>query len=176
MFIVIVMSALLCAIIIFIIFSFVIFARDSYRKIHFGIISPADGKVVVAKDGCVAIEMGLCDVHINRIPYDGKVISVKHYSGKHFWISSKRFKENEHAITDICTKYGIMRVIQRAGIFGRRIKVYVKESQYVKKGDKLGAILFGSRVEIYYPKNIGELVVKHKDKLLAGETICKLND
>ncbi|PIV69333.1 MAG: phosphatidylserine decarboxylase family protein, partial [Euryarchaeota archaeon CG01_land_8_20_14_3_00_38_12] len=64
---------------------------------------------------------------------------------------------------------GIIRIVQIAGIFARRIVPYIKEGDAVRKGQRIGIIRFGSRVDLYLPKNI-EITVKKGENVLSGKT------
>ncbi|MCX8174495.1 MAG: phosphatidylserine decarboxylase [Thermoplasmata archaeon] len=149
------------------------FFRDPERKIGEGIVSPADGVVTDAgeREGCqfISIFMNLHDVHVNRAPEEGKILSVKHFPGKHRVAFGNRVNENEHALIEMETGHGRLRVIQIAGIFARRISTYVKPGDRVKKGDRIGIIFLGSRVCLYLPAG-AMLRVKKGAKVRAGET------
>jgi len=80
--------------------------------------------------------------------------------------------ENENNQILIKTNIGSMKVIQIAGFIARRIVCFVKKSQNIKKGQKLGLIKLGSQVCLIMPDVKGmELKIKKGDKLKAGETI-----
>lgn len=162
-----------------------VFFRDPDRKIPLGegiFVSPADGKVILVKDAYekeylgtetkeISIFMSIFDVHINRSPCDGKVILVKHSSGK-FFVAHKDIAsfENENTVVVIEGKYGKILVKQVAGFIARRIVCRLKIGDQLKKGEKYGMIKFGSRLDIYLPKDT-KINVKVGDKVRAGETI-----
>ncbi|MCD6512833.1 MAG: phosphatidylserine decarboxylase [Thermoplasmata archaeon] len=148
---------------------FVYFFRDMPRKIEDGIISPADG-VVVEKDGKISIFMSVFDMHVNLSPYDGVVKSMKYTKGLHKPAYGDVSK-NERMEIVMETDIGEIVVVQIAGIFARRIVPYVNEGDRVKKGDKIGVIKFGSRVEVILPEN-AKIVVDRGRKIKAGETIA----
>ncbi|MEM3395705.1 MAG: phosphatidylserine decarboxylase [Thermoplasmata archaeon] len=149
------------------------FFRDPERKIGDGIVSPADGVVTDAceRDGgkFLSIFMNVHDVHVNRSPEQGKILSVKHFPGKHGVAFGSKVRENEHAVIELETRHGRLRIVQIAGIFARRISTYVKPGDVVKKGERIGIIFFGSRVELYLPPD-AVLQVKKGEKVKAGET------
>lgn len=151
---------------------FIFFFRDVKRSIGNGIISPADGKILYANGNKISIFMSLFDMHINLMPYDGKIASMKYYKGMHK-PAYGNVDKNERLEIKIESEIGEMKLVQIAGIFARRIVPYVKEGDYVKKGHKIGIIRFGSRVELYLPKNC-EIIVKRGQKIKAGETMAIL--
>ena len=157
------------SILFFLIFLFFLFFfRDPYRKIEEGIVSPADGRVV-ENDEKISIFMNVWDVHVNRAPFLGEIEKMEHRAGKH----APAFKEkggNERLVISLKTEIGIIKIIQIAGICARRIVPYVKEGNFVKKGDKIGIVRFGSKVEVHMPKNVN-VVAKKGDKIKAGQTI-----
>ena len=149
---------------------FIYFFRDVKRKIGNGIISPADGKVLYAKGNKISIFMNIFDMHVNLAPYEGKIIRMEYKKGEHK-PAYKDVSKNERMEIYMDTNIGEIVIIQIAGIFARRILPYVKEGDYVKKGDKIGIIKFGSRVETILPKNC-KVLVKEGKKIKAGDTIA----
>ncbi len=149
---------------------FLFFFRDMPRSIEEGIISPADGKVMHAEDGRVSIFMSLLDMHVNLMPCDGKIVGMRHYPGRHAPAYGDVGK-NERMEIDIESSAGRVRVIQIAGMVARRIVPYVEEGDVLKKGEKMGIIRFGSRVDVILPEK-WRVVVKRGQKIKAGETIA----
>ena len=148
---------------------FLYFFRDAKREIKDGIISPADGKVVEAGEK-ISIFMSIFDMHVNLAPYHGKIKKMVYKKGEHKPAYGD-VSRNERMEIYMETEIGEIVVIQIAGIFARRIVPYVKEGDEVKKGDKIGIIKFGSRVELILPKNV-DIVVRKGDKIKAGETVA----
>lgn len=150
-----------------------IFFRDPERKIGEGIVSPADGKVIEVKQEGeeikISIFMNLHNVHVNRIPILGKVISMIYIKGSHLPAFNKNSERNERMITTLQTEIGIVKITQIAGIFARRIKPYIKEGQLINKGERMGIIMFGSRVDLQMPNKF-VIKVKKGDKVLAGSS------
>ena len=144
------------------------------------IISPADGKIVkvveikdpdVGDAKLVSIFLNVFNVHVNRVPIDGKVISTKYRPGKFLAaFNHKASDENEQVVTIISHKTGNYKVKQIAGLIARRIICYAKEGLIVHKGGRLGFIRFGSRTDIIMPLNI-KLNVKLGEKVKGGKTI-----
>lgn len=151
------------------------FFRDPRRKPEDkGVVSPADGKVISIEKTDkleISIFMRLHDVHVNRIPISGEITDMKHKDGKHF--PAFLDVENEKLTTDIKTKKGIFEISQIAGLIARRITPYIKKGDKVKKGQKLGIIAFGSRVDMKFPRkyNKKHLNIEKGDKVKAGKTV-----
>lgn len=162
-----------------------IFFRDPERNIseREGIfVSPADGKVILIKDVYekdylkdeskeISIFMSLLNVHVNRSPCDGKVSLIKHSPGK-FLIAHKDASsiENENIVMVIEGKDGKIVVRQVAGFLARRIVCRAKVGDELRRGERYGMIKFGSRLDVYLPKDV-KIKVKVGDKVKAGETI-----
>lgn len=162
------------------------FFRDPNRitpRENKGIISPADGKVISIDEHFenrflkekvvkISIFMSLWDVHINRIPLDGKISDILYKTGKFFAaFTNKASNLNEH--NAILLKTGDQRhilLIQIAGIIARRIVCRIKTGDKVTRGQKFGMICFGSRVEIYLPLDT-QLKIKVGEYVKGGETI-----
>jgi phosphatidylserine decarboxylase len=145
------------------------------------LISPADGKVTEIREIMeddflgyaatrVSIFMSLASVHVNRAPGDGRIVRVEHRPGK-FELAWKTEvdKENERNYILIESDNEKILVVQIAGFLARRITSYVHEGDTVKRGDPLGIIAFGSRVDIYIPKSYESMVELH-EMVKAGMT------
>jgi phosphatidylserine decarboxylase len=169
---------------IFLIFSMYFF-RDPERtapKAENVVVSPADGRVVVVKNVYdnkfiigkakqISIFMSPLDVHVNRIPTDGKVEYLKYHKGEFgAAFEDKASENNERCEFGIETKYGKILFTQVAGFIARRIVYKIKIGDTVKKGERFGMIKFGSRVDIVVPEEWTEKV-KKGDHVSAGETI-----
>ena len=119
----------------------------------------------------IAVLMNVFNVHVNRCPVDGKVVQTKYRTGKKLSAFNRRAEyENEHADSDIETASGMVRIRQIAGIIARRVVTRVKDGDVLKKGDRIGLIRFGSRVDVFFPKDYMPVVSKG-DHVRAGETI-----
>jgi phosphatidylserine decarboxylase len=146
------------------------------------VISPADGKVIKVEDvemkGAIAgkfkkisIFMNVFNVHVNRIPYQGKIEAINYHEGK--FVSAnldKASSDNERNAIRICTDNdSSIWVVQIAGLIARRIVCWIKIGDMVKKGDRFGLIRFGSRVDVYLPED-SRVIAKIGEKVRAGET------
>ena len=145
------------------------------------LISPADGKVTEIKEMLesdflgfetirVSIFMSLASVHVNRSPWPGRITRIEHRPGK-FKLAWKTEvdKENERNYILIEGENEKFLVVQIAGFLARRITSYVQEGDMVKRGEPVGIIAFGSRVDIYFPKTHDCMVQLH-DMVKAGKT------
>lgn len=160
----------------------IFFFRDPKRMPPLGddiILAPADGEVVFAGDyegdfgrrKRIGIFMRIYDVHINRIPFSGVVEEIVYLPGK-FLIASKDIapESNERNILKVKTDKGDYIIIQVAGKLARRIVCRVKKGEKVKRGERFGMIMFGSRVEILLPPST-QILIRKGDKVKGGETI-----
>lgn len=145
------------------------------------ILSIADGTILsveeiendfIGRNGKkVSIFLSVFNVHINRIPVDGKIEYVKYSSGKFLKAFEKDASDNNEQ-TEIGLDFGSGKMIfkQIVGILARRIEYNLEEDQIVKGGDIFGMIHFGSRAELFLPANV-EVIVRPGQKVKAGETI-----
>jgi phosphatidylserine decarboxylase len=146
------------------------------------VISPADGKIVIIKDVYegeflkekakqISIFMSPLNVHVNRIPIDGKVEYLKYVPGEYLVaFHEKADKRNERTEIGIENSKGKVFFTQVAGFIARRIVCDLKFGDSVKMGNRFGMIKFGSRSDVIVPAN-WKLKVKLGDTVTAGETI-----
>lgn len=164
----------------------VYFFRDPERLIpgeEKAILSPADGRIIQV-DSCVeerflkgpalkvSIFMSLFDVHINRIPFSGKIVDLLYQPGKFFRANlPKASVINEQNTLFLEAADGTRLVfIQIAGLIARRIICWVRRGDEVTKGQRFGLIAFGSRVDLYLPAQ-ARLVTQIGQKVLGGQSI-----
>ena len=147
------------------------------------ILSPADGKVVsikkiessgISEGGEMRISVFLSplDVHINRSPVRGVVEEMKYQKGRFFAaFREEASDDNERNELRIVDPQGqTLRVVQIAGVLARRIVCYVKPGDCLERGQKLGMIMFGSRVDLFVPKGSRVDVVQGQ-KVKAGLSV-----
>ncbi|SDO82189.1 phosphatidylserine decarboxylase family protein [Desulforhopalus singaporensis] len=162
------------------------FFRDPERFVppdDDALVSPADGKVISVEETedavftkhrvCkISIFMNVFNVHVNRIPFDGKVESVLYRPGKFYSADSpKGGLENEYCGTVITTSAGQkLAFVQIAGLIARRIVCWLEPGDVIVKGRRFGLIRFGSRVDLYLPADTA-IQVAVGDKVRAGETV-----
>lgn len=150
------------------------------------IIAPADGVVQSVKNSVppaelnmgdetctrVTIFMNVFNVHVNRVPVDGKIIRQAYTPGKYLNASlEKACEDNErHAILMETSSGNNIAFVQIAGLVARRILNWVDDGQEMKAGERFGLIRFGSRVDVYLPKGVHSLVAVGQSAI-AGETV-----
>jgi len=150
------------------------------------VISPADGLVQTIEESIppaelemgndslnrIAIFMNVFDVHVNRIPIGGEISKLSYRPGKFFNASldkASELNERQSIRLTLPNKTEIA-FVQIAGLIARRIKCDIKEDEMVETGQRFGLIRFGSRVDIYLPKQVPILVVAGQ-RAFAGETV-----
>jgi len=165
---------------------FFVFFRDPERKTAEGIVACADGKIReitelndkdVGKCFKISTFMNVQNVHVNRMVFDGKIKSVTHFSGFHLPAFKKESEKNERIVIIVETTIGIIKIVQIAGTLARRIVPYVKKDDILKKGQRIGIIRLGSRVDVYLPcAKIKNITVRIGCRVKAGEDrIAEIN-
>jgi phosphatidylserine decarboxylase len=146
------------------------------------VVAPADGVIIYLGNAYedhigeemlkASIFMSVFNVHINRAPFSGYVHETFHKSGKFLDARSEKSTfENEQNGIILVTEKGIkLAFIQVAGLIARRIVSYPDKGGFLQRGERYGLIRFGSRVDVYLPKNF-DLRVALGNKTIAGETI-----
>jgi phosphatidylserine decarboxylase len=157
------------------------FFRDPERVSPDGegiVVSPADGKVVSVDDVSdadgrrVSIFLSPLDVHINRAPMNGRVADVRYQTG-HFLAAykGKASDENERNAIELVDDAGTtLRIVQIAGFLARRIVCDVGRGDSLKRGERFGMIMFGSRVDLFLPR-VATVEVHPGQRVRGGETI-----
>ncbi len=155
------------------------FFRDPARVVAGdakSVLSPADGRIVVIEPtrdpwldrDCLKISvfMNVFNVHSNRSPVDGTVIRRWYHPGKFVNADlDKASVENERNALHIRTADGQdVTCVQVAGLIARRILCYVEAGKDLVRGERYGFIRFGSRVDLYLPKDV-------RVKVGVGETV-----
>ena len=138
------------------------------------IVSPADGKVVrlerVGNVTRMSIFLSLFDVHVNRSPIAGRIEAMDYRPGKFLVaFNDKASTDNERNI--IMVNDGRITIVftQIAGIVARRIVCWKKKGDVVTKGELVGLIRFGSRVDVLFPAGT-EATVSVGDRVKGGST------
>ena len=159
------------------------FFRDPQRipPNNDGFLSPGDGKVVqiidvedaeIGKAKQISIFLSVFNVHSQRVPLSGKVISKTYNSGKFLAaFNHKASLDNEQTVVMFETKSGKMyKIKQIAGLIARRILNYMEPENRVERGQRLGFIRFGSRVDIIVPPEF-QIDVSLGDMVRGNQTI-----
>lgn len=167
------------------------FFRDPPRQPPAGeglFISPADGTVtdvtpvgpesLLGRDGTrVGIFMSVFSVHVNRAPFAGRIDGIVHKDGAFLDVRDPAgWERNESATITMTARVGgvnypvVFRQI--AGLIARRIVTDLAAGQEVARGQRIGMIKFGSRMELLVPRElVGEVRVAVGRKVYAGKTV-----
>jgi phosphatidylserine decarboxylase len=138
------------------------------------VVSPADGRVLKIQDNQLSIFMNIHNVHVNRSPVDGEVIDIRYHKGGKLPAFHKESDKNERNSITIRTRLGNVIVTQISGAVIRRIVCYVKQNEILGRGQRIGMIRFGSRVDVALPSGYS-FVVSRGQRVKAGKTtIAKL--
>jgi phosphatidylserine decarboxylase len=161
------------------------FFRDPERTVPQSagaVVSPADGRVIVVKDifeptylkqevKQISIFLSVFNVHVNRSPISGTVETVKYNPGK-FHVASvdKASLDNEQTAMVISDGKHKVLVKQIAGLIARRIVCYAEPGDAIRTGERYGLIRFGSRVDIFLPRD-ADLKVKVGDRVTGARDV-----
>jgi phosphatidylserine decarboxylase len=162
------------------------FFRDPERFIppeENALVSPADGKIIIVENVSdnlftqgkaikISIFMNVFNVHVNRIPFTGRIEKIIYTPGKFYSAdSTKGALQNEYCAAILQTDNGKkLAFVQIAGLIARRIICWLEPEDRVTKGRRFGLIRFGSRVDLYLPPET-ELAVQIGQKVRAGESV-----
>ena len=111
------------------------------------------------------------DVHVNRMPVGGRVVSVKYKPGR-FLPAYRADAADLNEFTEVVVDHDGTRVVVRqiVGILARRIVCRVKEGDEVRAGDRFGVMKFGSRMDVFLPRD-ATLHVSVGQKVRGGVTL-----
>ena len=152
---------------------FIIFFRDPQRSPpgdEGDAVSPADGKVISLQNRTICIFMNIHNVHVNRAPLSGLVTHIDYKPGGYIPAFNKDSDVNERNHVVMKTASGTLELTQIAGVLTRRIVSYISEGAELKRGERIGMIRFGSRVDVTMPEGY-VFTVKLNDAIKAGQTI-----
>jgi phosphatidylserine decarboxylase len=163
---------------------FTYFFRDPEREVPSGpglVVSPADGRVMIAgpTDGRwappgdwkqITIFLSPMDVHINRTPVEGRVTRIAYRPGKFLPAYQEDASDNELNEIWIDSNGQAVVVRQVVGILARRIVCRVAEGQMLQRGERIGLMKFGSRMDVFLPSDAA-LSVRVGEHVVAGETV-----
>jgi phosphatidylserine decarboxylase len=160
------------------------FFRDPDRQVPQGadlVVSPADGRVMIAgpSDGRwappgewkqVTIFLSPMDVHINRSPVDGVATRIDYRPGK--FLPAYDEGSNDNELNEIWIDHNGRTIVVRqvVGILARRIVCRIDEGQRVERGERIGLMKFGSRMDVFLPPS-AELAVSVGQRVVGGETV-----
>ncbi len=151
-----------------------VFYRDPARTpAGEGILAPADGRVkeLAIEDGYlhVAIFLNIHNVHVVRAPATGEVTSIERVDGHRHPSFLGRAAHN----AGIAVEADEWTTTLRAGLIARRVTAYVDHGDRIGRGERIGHIAFGSRVDLRVPGTFDEddLAIEVGDRVRAGETV-----
>ena len=163
---------------------FAYFFRDPDRLVPAApgpVVSPADGRIMIAGPTDhrwappgdwkqVTIFLSPIDVHINRTPVEGRVTRIAYRPGKFLPAYDAAANDNELNELWIDSNGRTVVVRQVVGILARRIVCRVVEGQQLARGERIGLMKFGSRMDVFLPTD-ADLRVRVGEQVVAGETV-----
>jgi phosphatidylserine decarboxylase len=168
---------------------FVFFFRDPDRRVPAGpnlVVSPADARIMTVADApgpgappgqwkYISMFLSPLDVHVNRMPVEGRVARVEYHPGSFLPAYRKEAGElNEWTEVWIDSPGGPVVVRQIVGVLARRIVCRARPGDIAERGQRYGVMKFGSRMDMFLPVT-ATVLVKAGDKVVGGETtIAKL--
>ena len=163
---------------------FVYFFRDPDRHVPADpdvIVSPADGRVMIAgpSDGRwsppgdwkqVTIFLSPLDVHVNRSPVAGRITRVEYRPGT--FLPAYDQASNDNELNEVWVDHEGQTVVFRqvVGMLARRIVCRVREGDEVLRGERIGLMKFGSRMDVFLPPD-ADLLVEVGARVVGGETV-----
>ncbi len=145
------------------------FFRDPQRRtptMRGQIVSPADGRIssihklehyepLGGPAVCIRVFLSVLDVHVNRSPVHGRVVSITHKDGQHLNALKAESAELNESVTIVLehpSHHDIVAVVRQvAGAIARRIVCATKPGEILQRGERFGLIKFGSTTEVYLP-------------------------
>jgi phosphatidylserine decarboxylase len=161
---------------------FLWFFRDPERAIPDGpgvVVSPADGKVTavsrLTENGRgkqrISIFLNVFDVHVNRAPISGTITGLSYQKGKFGnAMSAGSSDANEQNVVTVKGDGQIVTFKQIAGLLARRIVFNPRTGDKLERGQRVGLIKFGSRVDVLLDENV-DIQVKVGDRVAGGSSI-----
>jgi phosphatidylserine decarboxylase len=158
------------------------FFRDPERVIPAdpgAIVAPADGRVVVVTDESnagrpgkrISIFLAIWNVHVNRSPAAGVIANLNYRPGKFYAaMRPSASADNEQNVITLATDAGEIVFKQIAGLIARRVVFWKKAGERVARGERIGLVRFGSRADLWLPRD-SELLVKVGDHVKGGSSV-----
>jgi phosphatidylserine decarboxylase len=163
---------------------FAYFFRDPDRRVpgESGmVVSPADGKVMIAGSSDprwappgewtqVTIFLSPLDVHMNRAPVGGRITRIEYRPGK--FLPAYKHEANDNELNEIWIESGGRTFVVRqvVGVLARRIVCRVHEGDEVARGERIGLMKFGSRMDVFMPADF-EILASVGQRVVGGESI-----
>jgi phosphatidylserine decarboxylase len=158
------------------------FFRDPERAIPDdpgALVSPADGRIVAVTDEesagvagkRISIFLAIWNVHVNRSPAAGTITKMEYRPGKFLAAMMARAStENEQNVISLSTASGAMVFKQIAGLIARRVVCWKKAGDIVERGERIGLVRFGSRVDLWVPRD-AQILVTLGDNVKGGSSV-----
>ena len=143
------------------------------------VVSPADGRIMELADESVeghpgqriSIFLSIWDVHVNRAPMAGRFRAVEYRPGRFYnAMRSRASMENEQNIIHLQTERGEMVFKQIAGAIARRVVCWKAPGDRVKLGERIGLIRFGSRMDVWLPRD-AEILARPGQHVSGGISV-----
>jgi phosphatidylserine decarboxylase len=166
---------------------FAYFFRDPERQVPQGaglVVAPADGRVMIAGPSDqrwappgewkqVTIFLSPMDVHINRSPVAGRITRIEYRPGR--FLPAYDEGSNANELNEIWIDHDGRPVVVRqvVGILARRIVCRVSEGDAVERGQRIGLMKFGSRMDVFLPPDAGLQTVVG-ERVVAGESVLAI--
>ncbi len=158
------------------------FFRDPDRSIPTErglIVAPADGRVVVVKQESqrgragkrISIFLAIWNVHVNRAPASGTITQLNYKPGKFLaaWDDNASLQNEQNVFTQ-ATEHGEIVYKQIAGLIARRVVAWKKAGDVVARGERIGLVRFGSRVDLWLPRE-AEILVRVGENVKGGSSV-----
>ena len=163
---------------------FAYFFRDPDRRIPQApalVVSPADGRVIIAGPADprwappgewkqITIFLSPTDVHINRTPVEGRITRIEYRPGR--FLPAYNANSNDNELNEIWITSGGKTIVVRqvVGILARRIVCRVNEGDILERGQRIGLMKFGSRMDVFLPTS-ADICVDVGGHVVGGETV-----
>ena len=164
---------------------FLFFFRDPDRVVTQtakAVLSPADGRVMVAGAPTgpefpagswqqISIFLSPMDVHVNRMPVEGRVAKVRYHPGR-FLPAYRPAASDLNEYTEVWVDHGGQPIVVRqiVGVLARRIVCRTKEGDQVQAGQRFGVMKFGSRIDVFVPAS-AEIKIRVGDRVVGAVTV-----
>jgi phosphatidylserine decarboxylase len=164
---------------------FAYFFRDPERQVPTEpglVVSPADGRIVIAGDEAdarwsppgqwkqITIFLSPMDVHMNRTPVAGRVTRIEYKEGT--FLPAYKIDASLNELNEVWIDYHGEPIVIRqiVGVLARRIVCRVVEGQTLERGERIGLMKFGSRMDVFLPPR-AEILIEAGQQVVAGETV-----
>jgi phosphatidylserine decarboxylase len=143
------------------------------------IVSPADGRIMLVVEEPhagqpgrrISVFLSIFDVHVNRSPVAGRITAIKYRTGKFYAAMRGRASaENEQNAFFVQCERGEVVFTQIAGWVARRIICWKSPGDSVMRGERVGMIRFGSRMDIWLPEG-AEILVRPGQHVAGGSSV-----